>query len=909
MPWKFTAKVLAYLLFWGWNALLLSIFWFGFGPIVVVEMARAAVLGLIPVSFVLFSFAVLGVPVLACSLAAFTRLRSDPGRLLSMFYGVQIPVMLLLLIRIFAIHELVWSTSLALVVVGLGGLGLLRTLFHGPGERWASLTALRLVSASGLLMVGIWWAVLAALFFLPVVAWALLAALQSPLYFLESLDPRPIVVLFPFFMFGLLTTAMLGVMPFATFGIAARNFQLVNRAARQRWGRGAWLFSGLTFAALAAAFLLPVPPQAETFETLRAVQDDAARRAIEGRLDAMREGLVAARIGTDRFFDFDGEQESTRDMWDDFVGTTLAQGPQSVANFLMRPLSYQRVDSGTAWTASGRRPKDVVTAAQLYAEVFDAPMEVAEQEALLRSATYTWSWETAEAGLLDIGQRKVFLDRQTIELTPDGDLATVTVHDEWRNHTFDRQEIRLSFDLPETAAVTGLWLGTTDDKDDAFAYIVAPRGAAQEVHESEVQRRVDPALLEQVGPRQYRLRAFPVEPRTTGRGELRAADEQGPPLHVWMEYVTPSVDGAFPLPVLSETRNAYWNDDSVRTVDGQPVVATSWTPEAIGTAGPRVAREAIVNGLRVRATPDAPSAPVRRSMDVILDGSASMRDQRAAIEEALQTLQATHDVSVFCVIEQALGRCDRERDDRVFWGHAAVANHLVDWAALDRSPSAVVVLTDAGSYSLLGSLQPEPEPRRRGDSPRPPAPLTIEAALPDDIELPELWLVHLDSFPAAYPDWTLDRLQRSGGGVVGSATELVARMADPAVVDGRRFTVEPALEGAYSAPSAFDSLAARAAIRHIAREGRGQLEQLDQLHALAVDQHVVTAWSSMIVLVNDRQKERLKKASEDADRFEREATDGPAAAVNAAPEPATWLLLFLGGGLAVGARKRRTLKA
>lgn len=39
---------------------------------------------------------------------------------------------------------------------------------------------------------------------------------------------------------------------------------------------------------------------------------------------------------------------------------------------------------------------------------------------------------------------------------------------------------------------------------------VAPRGAAKQVYEESVSRGIDPALLAQVGPRQYQLRVFPI---------------------------------------------------------------------------------------------------------------------------------------------------------------------------------------------------------------------------------------------------------------------------------------------------------------------------------------------------------------------------------------------------------------
>jgi hypothetical protein len=62
------------------------------------------------------------------------------------------------------------------------------------------------------------------------------------------------------------------------------------------------------------------------------------------------------------------------------------------------------------------------------------------------------------------------------------------------------------FSLPESAVITGVWLGDSPDRNQRYEYTVAPRGAAQAVYRNEVRRNMDPALVEQIGPRQYRLR-------------------------------------------------------------------------------------------------------------------------------------------------------------------------------------------------------------------------------------------------------------------------------------------------------------------------------------------------------------------------------------------------------------------
>ena len=57
------------------------------------------------------------------------------------------------------------------------------------------------------------------------------------------------------------------------------------------------------------------------------------------------------------------------------------------------------------------------------------------------------------------------------------------------------------------------------------------------------------------------------------------------------------------------------------------------------------------------------------------------------------------------------------------------------------------------------------------------------------------------------------------------------------------------------------------------QRNKGKLSQtqtLDYLHKIAVEQSIVTPYSSMIVLVNDEQRRRLEELEKQGDRFQRE---------------------------------------
>jgi len=82
-------------------------------------------------------------------------------------------------------------------------------------------------------------------------------------------------------------------------------------------------------------------------------------------------------------------------------------------------------------------------------------------------------------------------------------------------------------------------------------------------------------------------------------------------------------------------------------------------------------------------------------------------------------------------------------------------------------------------------------------------------------------------------------------------------------------------------------------------KAQDQLVQLDTMHTVAKSFEIVTPYSSMIVLVNDQQREALKKAEQQSDRFDRKVENGNEQLtqpfnplnVSGVPEPEEWMLL------------------
>jgi putative PEP-CTERM system integral membrane protein len=237
----------------------------------------------------------------------------------------------------------------------------------------------------------------------------------------------------------------------------------------------------------------------------------------------------------------------------------------------------------------------------------------------------------------------------------------------------------------------------------------------------------------------------------------------------------------------------------------------------------------------------------------------------------------------------------------MYFGGQNAAELLVQFDALHRARAydAVLVLTDGSGYELDD---------QGIDVPVPEAPV---------------WMIHLGGdFPLGYDDSTLQAIQASGGGVAGDVESALNRLTvarqgesrTPAatrdLIDGYEWLTVATEEADANAEATithsnsddFAALAVRRLILATMHEQRGDLDELavlDHLHELAIEHSVVTPYSSMIVLVNERQQRLLDELEAAGDRFQREyeeigeTTPQNAVTVTGVPEPEEWLLLAL----------------
>ena len=199
---------------------------------------------------------------------------------------------------------------------------------------------------------------------------------------------------------------------------------------------------------------------------------------------------------------------------------------QTLFNTVARPFVYRGSSNGMA--------NDQHLAEKYYSDFFDASIQEDERDDIRYAIQSTYSREQIDAGLININEKKVYLESQDISIAEQGEWANLEIHEVYYNPSNRQEEIFLHLKLPQGAVINGLWL--SDDKTKKFAAKVAPRGAAQKVYKEIAKRGEDPALAEQVGPQLYRVsrkgktgHAYVVEPSNgqAKRHRLEPADSNG----------------------------------------------------------------------------------------------------------------------------------------------------------------------------------------------------------------------------------------------------------------------------------------------------------------------------------------------------------------------------------------------
>jgi putative PEP-CTERM system integral membrane protein len=872
-------------IFWFWNIAFLLIVYAGIMPYVGFSLAAAVTNGEIEVEFLLTLIATIATPTI-CTIIGWKFLRKRPLELMRLFYGVEAPLLLLCVLRLFVLRELTPASNLILITVAVCTIAFLGEVIYGYSQNRKTVAWMQAIAHSLMVLVGLYEGLLLLFYAVPfasVCLFGLVAILIEFFSFrwLEGLwwsivhNPIFLFTWLPLsFIFFCLSCALFLGMPSTLTALYIQSSRRIFKNFSSQYGRkrSTQVFLAVVSAWLVLFIAFYQQPQIKAFALLEnKSQTNSDRAQLIAKSSDIRQGLVNAYLYPYRYLSTAKESNQIKMMYRDTFGfpSSWSRNLQNSFNLLISPFLYRGDEN------------DDKKAEQLYAQFFDTPIQKGEKQAVRKALQSTAIVDDAKAGVLNINQKKVWLKKQEVNLKEHGNWADVEIHEVYENQTFDVEEIFYSFSLPESAVITGLWLGDTDNLQRCFPFQITTRGAAQKVYNSQVRRErpVDPALLEQVGPRQYRLRAFPIPAklRSWQQNNSNNRTERPTQMHLWLTYKVMQQDGKWQLPQLTEKRNIFWTNNTQRFRNGKKINLTqeNWLEISLTATKqqPQLQQITFAEGYRIISKPLSDRdyvLPNNKRLAILVDTSRSMEEHREDLKNTfswLRKISSNNNLDIY--LTSAIGMQPQRLKDlsklnfdrQIFYGTLQIPEMLRQFSKLrgESTYDGILLLTDRGSYELADNKKDFP---------------AIHAPL---------WLVHLGTLAPAYPDTVLKAIEDSNGGVSTEISPVLQNMATKAklgnsaiaVVDGYAWSIEEDNNLNPVVNKGFEPIAARLLVRGLSKQIKeGDLTKLDSIHAIAKTYKIITPFSSAIVLVNDEQRELLRQAEAQADRFDRKLEDG-----------------------------------
>ncbi len=894
----FTKPFFTYGIFWSWNIILMVLLIFvqvetGF----LTNIIHDAFIGRAPWDHTLYVLLIFAIPIL-CIVLGFTKLRKQPIQLLRLFYGVELPLVFLMIARLVMFREMTPATLLIFLAMALGMFSYLIELIGGKLNTTRSVQVFKTFGHTFLFGMGVYFFSILLFYCIPMASFMIQGFFEFE--WLEIFTAGFWIFLGAFFF--LATATLFVVLPIALLVLYFQSSSRLFKSAELPYTK-VIMSSVFVLTFLTIGLLSSNQPHHKAFRFFDKEDFTVADKIyFYENSEELKNGLVHAYLAKYRYISTQESSNSVAELYEEAfpISYETAQGIQDAFNVLMTPFLFQ-----------GNFHHDKAKAEDLYAEYFDASIQKAESKKVIKALEATWDRDGVEAGVLNVNQEKVLIKKQEITLKADGDLAQIEVHEVYQNQTFSQQEIFYYFSLPPNSVVTGMWLSDSDSIDKKYSFHVSPRGAAQEVYKREVRRRVDPSLLEMVGTNQFRLRAFPIEPKTQDwaaridRGTAPVIP--GKNFHLWFSYTTlANQNGEWLMPQLLEKRNVYWDDDTELLINGESVKRekNKWLQE-LPEKKKGIKRETHFGLLNDSVIISCEAQEIQfetsvqnRNITVLIDASQSMKAHEEQLLKTMEQIKKKGFKEVKIVLATktptllALDEFDEKylSTNQPFFGSSTMMEMLGNAKNHLNNTDLVLLITDQGNYEAAD-----------------------DSLLAFPLKAP-LYFLHLDQQPPIYQDALLEMLQNSQGTVVHNVDDVLTQYSfthyqkeNPETLtysDGRLYKIAQNDE---LVESSFNPIAAAKYIGQQKLGDTNRLANLDFLHRMAFTNKIVTQFSSMIVLVNQRQLDALKEAEQREDRFDREVEDGTENTstpsdlfnVSGTPEPHEWLLLLVVFGFMV----------
>jgi hypothetical protein len=485
----------------------------------------------------------------------------------------------------------------------------------------------------------------------------------------------------------------------------------------------------------------------------------------------------------------------------------------------------------------------------------------------------------------------------------------VQIIEEYENMTTELQEVYQEFSLPADSVITDLKLGPDLSSTPIFAQNarfqvaqknslssapvasaqaapkIAAKGAVAQTFDSQYTFRRDPTMIEQVGPRQYRLRVYPIpvknredddwDKRQPNNDQFSRKNQK-----VSYTYIAPvAQDGTVELPRYSHIRNLFRDEKSQTTHD---VALTGFNPLATTSYSTVLNGVSYMYSCYTHVVP-ASYHPPRLALFTDTSYPARSSETIGAGDQLLATQSAYFPAKKAVKFNGAIDF--GESKSSVYFGPSDISQ--VTSMMEDHASSYDGIVVIAGNSLELYNV------RKTSKSPLP------------------IYVIYPKRTPPAYTDDVSRLILSSGGGIYDTfdelAHDLYAKQSNENLLfdNGRCAWTQGGSAGLTQLPLELLPLLQKHLIMRDLHVVNLDDKRLDALNLQAQTVSIVTPYSSMIVLVTNEQRALLKRLEGSSDRYTYESTSseellrdpntgGALSQVSAVPEPHEWALLFVG---------------
>jgi putative PEP-CTERM system integral membrane protein len=534
---------------------------------------------------------------------------------------------------------------------------------------------------------------------------------------------------------------------------------------------------------------------------------------------------------------------------------------QSAYNLFMYPFFYQDQERSIY--------NIEYEAENIYEQLFDQPMNQYD---------YDNYWFTI---------KDVHIDKQEINIKEYADIAEIEICETYSTESRFSEEIIVCFALPGNSVVTGLWISDDKNIDKKYPGLVAPSGAAQNVYLNEVRKQVDPALLSQIGPNEYLLRAFPILNKKSIEQNINFDNQykNNYQFRLWFSYKTfISRNNNWVLPKLLYKWNLEWSDKTKTFIKGEIYKRLdNWLPEYVTAEKPALLQEysaTISDTIHISSKLLEPEdwSQFDDNIAFLIDGSYSMNKNRkeliAKFGEIKELFPNFGEMDCFVVgkeinvlkTEQLLDELNS--NPQLFFGNTNYMDILENFTSKYKGYAnryeSIILISDIKEYSypFEGIIWNYSDGFGFAD--------TLK---PDKLACPFIIISLAEEDYLLDPnDYFNQLVYKSKGGFAKNKNDLFnllnsnRKQADNLIVfkDGLAYFKSKAKE---QTDTLFKDFAIKEYINHYELDKSVKLVDIDLLNEMAKKQHIVTRYSSMVALVNQEQLDSLKSAETYPDRY------------------------------------------